>query len=344
MNLQNLRDELTMRAATADDRPADLLPGVRTKIRRTRRRRLIAAATAAAAAVAISVAVLPGALSTSTPEPTDRTQHLQNDLPIPGAFPGNTLLRSASGEPGRTHLEFDWAATTKGVAFAPICRIATKDQVWVRINGYTVLAGSCPPPGTTYPLSIAGETGVWADAPAPLGQPAKVTMDLVAPPSGPPAPDDPAQQIGLGIYAERGGPFPAVVPAQPGDYVKNELIIRRKVGPQTLLAATIGDRGQAQVTTTFTSTGGPVALRLLSTTNGYKFGAPYRIQLRLSDGTVISRRPLGGYQAGPDPSATLTPAVPKGQPVTVTATLVYGTNGPTTEPRGTIGVGVYTTD
>ncbi|MGY4767016.1 hypothetical protein ACXC9Q_08870 [Kribbella sp. CWNU-51] len=67
------------------------------------------------------------------------------------------------------------------------------------------------------------------------------------------------------------------------------------------------------------------------------------IQLRLSDGTVISRRPSGGYQAGSDPSATITPAVPKGQPVTVTATLVDGTNRPTTEPRGTIGVGVYTT-
>ena len=341
MNLQNLRDELTTRAATADDRPADLLPGVRTKIRRTRRRRMIAAASAAAAAVAISVAVLPGALSTSTPEPADRTQHLQNALPIPGTFPGHTLLRGASGEPGRTHLEFEWVPTTKGVAFAPICRIATTYQVWVRINGYTVVAGPCPPLGTTSPLGIAGESGVWADA--PLGQPAKVTMDLVATPSGRPAPDDPAQQIALGIYAERGGPIPDVVPAQPGDHVKNDLIIRRKVGPQTLLAATIGDRGQAQVTTTFTSTGGPVALRLLSTTNGYKYSMPYRIQLRLSDGTVISRRPPGGYQAGADPSATITPAVPKGQPVTVTAILVDNTNRPTTEPKGTIGVGVYTT-
>ncbi len=341
MNLQNLRDELTARAGTVDDHPTDLLPGIRTKIRRTRRRRVIAAASAAAAAVAISVAVLPGVLSTSTPEPADRTQHLRNDLPVPSTFPGNTLLRGSSGEAGQTHLEFDWAPTTKGVAFAPICRIATTYKVWVRINGYTVLVGTCPPPGTTYPLGIAGGSGVWADA--PLGQPAKVTMDLVVAPSGRPAPDDPAQQIALGIYAERGGPIPAVVPAQPGDHVKNNLIIRRKVGPQTLLAATIGDRGQAQVTTTFVSTGGPVALRLLSTTNGYTYSAPYRIQLRLSDGTVISRRPPGGYQAGPDISATITPTVPKGQPVTVAATLVDGTNRPTTEPRGTIGVGVYTT-
>jgi hypothetical protein len=337
MNLQTLRDELTTRAATIDDHPADLLPGIHTKIRRTRRRRLIAAAGAAAAAVALCVGVLPGALSTSTPDPADRTPR----LPVPSAFPGNTLLRGSSGEAGRTHLEFDWTPTTKGVAFALICRVPTKDPAWVRINGYTVLSGPCSSPGTSQPFGIAGDSAAWIDA--PLGQPAKVTMDLVVAPSGQPAPDDPAQQIALGIYAERGGPIPAVVPAQPGDHVKNGLIIRRKVGPQTLLAAAIGDRGQAQVTTTFTSTGGAVVLRLLSTANGYSYPRPYRIQLRLSDGTVVSRLPRGGYQAGADPSATITPAVPKGQPVTVTATLVVGADRPATEPNGTIGVGVYTT-
>lgn len=334
MNLQNLRDELTTRAAAVDDRPADLLPGISTKIRRTRRRRVAGAVVAATAAVVLAVTVVPGVLTTSAPDPSQRTPSAGYTLPAQSL--GGALLKGHVGERGQTHLEFEWIPTTKGIAISAVCLTRTDLRAWVRINDYTLRMGPCSDEGAEA-HGIAGESAVWADA--PLGQPAKVTVDLIDL-SGKTV-QDPQQQLALGIYTEPGGPMPKVSSARAGDHTKGGLIIRGTVGKQTLLAAAIGDRGQAEVVATFTSTGGPVAIRLRSTANGYTYGAPYRIQLRFSDGTELSRRPGGGYQADVKPNATITPKVPAGQEVTVTALLTDSTGRPATEPKGTIGLGVY---
>ncbi|MGW6281039.1 hypothetical protein [Kribbella sp. NPDC055071] len=339
MNLQNLRDELTTRAADTDNRPTDLLPGIRRKVRRTRQRRFAAAAGTAVVAVALAATILPGTLTNSSPaEPPSYTQ---NGYSLPGELNGDPLLKGWVGQAGENHVEFDWTPTTKQIQFDGHCTRDTDATIWVRVNGFTVASRPCQKDIPIQPSGVSFETALWADA--PLDKPAKVTLDLVTF-EGKPI-QDTAQQLAVGIYsAKHRGLEQVQAPDRAGDYVRDGLRFRKVVGDQTRLGAVIGDRGVNEVSTTFVPRSHAVVVQTLGTAEDYLLQYPngeYRVQVRFGDGSAVNGYLGYGDQAQADSADAMQLTAPVGKPLTVTARLVDNKGRPVSVPKSRIGVGIY---
>ncbi|WP_427888521.1 hypothetical protein ACQHIV_34885 [Kribbella sp. GL6] len=344
MNLQDLRDELHARAADSDPQQSDLLPGVHQKIRRTKRRRIVTTAGAAAAAVALAVTVVPGVLSNSTPDPARTPPYTQNGFTLPGDKDGQPLVKGWTGKAGESHVEFTWTPTAKDVKFVAYCKQDAEATVWIRVNGFDVHHNDCTDNGIPISDSLPAGTGLWADA--PIGKPAKVTLDLVDL-DGRPLTDG-KQQLGIGIYQDpSAGTGTRSAAARPDDYASNGLRFRQQVGRQTRLGAVIGDRGQRQVATSFVPRSRSVVVQVIGTQDDYVMGwqalrPEYRVQVRFSDGTVVNCDTGYGDDLQQNLSEPLQLTAPPGSPVAVTARLVDkdGREVPMS-PRARIGVAVY---
>ncbi|MGZ0150748.1 hypothetical protein ACXJJ3_27060 [Kribbella sp. WER1] len=343
MNLQDLRDELHARAADSDRRQSDLLPGVHRKIRRTKQGRIVATAGAAAAAIALAVTVVPGVLATSRPDPARTPSYTQNGFTLPGVSDGQPLLKGWTGTTGESHVEFSWTPTSKAVKFVAYCKQDAEGRVWVRVNGFTVNTNYCRDLGHPIVNSLAADTMLWADA--PIGKPAKVTLDLYGS-DGKPL-QDARQQLGVGIYTDPSGGTggKASGPAKPDDFARDGLWFRHQVGPQTRLGAVIGNRGQDTVATSFVPKSRSVVVQVIGTQEDYAVpgrATEYRVQVRLGDGTVVNCYPGSGDQSQQDSAVHLQLTAPPGRPVAVTARLV-DKDGRTVpmSPRARVGVAVY---
>jgi hypothetical protein len=339
MNLQNLRDELTSRAATTDDHPADLLPGIRRKVRRTRQRRIIAAAGTAVVAVALAATILPGTLTNSSPaEPPSYTQ---NGFSLPGELDGDPLLKGWAGQVGENHVEFDWTPTRKDIQFDGHCKTDSDATIWVRVNGFTVASRPCQQDLPIQPTGVPVESALWADA--PIGKPAKVTLDLVTY-EGRPL-QEANQQLAVGVYSdEHGGAKQPWRPDQPGDYVRDGLRFRKQIGTQTQLAAVIGDRSASEVSTSFVPRSHSVVVQTLGTAEDYLLQYPngeYRVQVRFGDGSAVNGYLGYGDEAQADSAAAMQLTAPVGKPLTVAARLVDKNGKPVSVPKARIGVAIY---
>lgn len=338
MNLQDLRDELTSRANAADEHPMDLLPGVKHKIRRTKQRRIVTAAGTAAAALALAVTVVPGVLTSSAPDPAEHPSYTQNGFTLPGELDGDELLKGWAGQVGESRLQFDWTPTSKEISFVSRCKVDSEVMVWVRVNGVTVDTGLCTRDGSPIRNGVPSQSVLWNDA--PIGRPAKVTVDLVGADGR--ATQDPKQQIGIGIYAAHSQSSEPSEPSRPGDYAVGGLQFRRQVGAQTRLAAVIGDRGTMQVATSFVPTSHAVVVQTVGTPEDYLYNpSEYRVQVRFGDGTTVNGYTANGDQSQLDTSMPLQLTAPPGRRMQVTARLVDKNGKPVSVPQARIGVAIY---
>ncbi|MEV6891335.1 MULTISPECIES: hypothetical protein [Kribbella] len=345
MNLQDLRDELSTRAADADRHQGDLLPGVRHKIRRTKQRRTVTALGAAAAAVALAITVVPGVLSPSQPDPARTPSYTQNGFTLPGVSDGQPLVKGWAGKVGENHVEFTWTPTSKDVKFIAYCKQDADAAAWVRVNGHDVSHNFCQDDGHPNNYSLPAVTALWADA--PIGKPAKVTVDLFTTDGRPLA--DAKQQLGVGIYTDKSGGTGGKPsgPAKPDDYASNGLRFRQQVGYQTRLGAVIGNRGQKEVATSVVPKSRSVVVQVVSTQDDYvvpwaALRTEYRVQVRFGDGTVVNCDSAYGDELQRDLSSQLQLTAPPGRPVAVTARLVDkdGHEVPMSA-KARIGVAVY---
>jgi hypothetical protein len=340
MNLQDLRDELATHASSVDHHATDLLPGVKDKIRRAKQRRVITAAAATVAAVALAVTIVPGVLSNSTPDPAKTPDYTQNGYTLPGEIDGDTLLKGWAGEVGANHVEFDWTPTTKHLRFDGHCGSDSEEAtLWVRVNGSTVDSRPCmKDSGPILNGGVSDESALWADA--PIGKPAKVTLDLVGL-DGRPA-QDAQQQLAVGIYSSLGPRSDGWGPNQPGDYVRGGLRFRRQVGTASRLAAVIGDRGVDQVTTSFVPTSHSVVVQTLGTPDDYVLNPPeYRVQVRFGDGSAVNGDAVYGDELQQNSANAMQLTAPIGKRLTVTARLVNKDGKVVSVPKARIGVAIY---
>lgn len=346
MNLQDLRDELSTRATDADQHQSDLLPGVRRKVRRTKQRRIVAATGAAAAAVAFAIAVVPGVLTNSEPDPARTPTYTQNGFTLPGVSDGQPLVKGWAGKTGENHVEFTWTPTSKDVKFIAYCKQDAQQTAWIRVNGFNVTNTLCTADGHPNDNSLPAATALWDDA--PIGRPAKVTMDLVDL-DGKPL-KDAKQQLGLGIYVDKSGGYgnDKDGPPRPDDYASDGLRFRQHVGlQQTRLGAVIGDRGQKQVATSFVPKSRSVVVQVIATQDDYvqswqALRPEYRVEVRFGDGTVVNSNTVYGDKLQQDLSEPMQLTAPPGQRVAVNARLVdQNDHEVTMSPKARVGVAVY---
>lgn len=339
MKLQDLRDELATRATSVDGHSADLLPGVQHKIRRTKQRRT-ATVLGAAAAVALAAVIIPGALTGSAPRPANTPSYTQNGFTLPAEIDGDALLKGWAGQVGESHVEFDWTPTTKGVRFDGRCGADSEGAtLWVRVNGFTVDSRPCmKDDGPIQNSGVSDESPLWADA--PIGKPAKVTLDLIGL-DGRPA-QDAHQQLALGIYSYQSPRESGWGPTQPGDYVRDGLRFRRQVGAASRMAAVIGDRGVNQVTTSFVPTSHAVVVQTLGTPDDYVLNPPeYHLQVRFGDGSAVNGDTVYGDELQQNSADTMQLTAPIGKRLTVTARLVDKDGHEVSVPKARIGVAIY---
>ncbi|MFG1815857.1 hypothetical protein ACGFIF_18995 [Kribbella sp. NPDC049174] len=346
MNLQDLRDELTARATTADDHPADLLPGVRRKVRRTKQRRLAAALGSIAAIVALAVTVVPSVIDTSTPDPAENVPAdiTKNGFTLSGVEGPDRLETGTIGDVGSSRLAIDWIPTTHDVGLYAFCQAtSTTTHYWVRINGQTAASGACSTSvDTPDGHMLRSDDTLWLNTPS--GQPAAFSIELVDE-RGKPV-EDQAAQLALGIYRagelQRPGPPVRIPPPAPGDYEKDGVRFRTRVGGDTLTAAQVADRGQGQLSLTFRANAGPVVLHSFCTADRFGYNSVYGVRISLN-GVVRSTGTCSSSVTDAVQGSAMTwgDVAGAGEQVVVVATLVDQNGRPVSVPEAQIGLGVY---
>jgi hypothetical protein len=345
MNLQDLRDELTARATDPDDHTADLLPGVRQKIRRTKQRRIATAVGTVAAIAALAVAVVPSVIDTSTPDPAENVPAdiTKNGVTLDGMMGPDRLETGTIGEPGSSELSIDWMPTTHDVGVYAFCQATLSTRYQVTINRQVAAYGSCSTSvDTGDEHMLRSDDSVWLNTPS--GQPATFSVELVDD-TGKPIQDQ-AAQLALGIYRvdepARPGPPSRIPPAAPGDYEKDGVRYRAQVGGDTLLAAQVADRGQGQVSLTFKATGGPMVLHTFCTADNFGLDSYYGLRITLN-GVVRNTGACWSQttDAVQGPAGTLADVAKAGEQVVATATLVDQNGRAISMPEARIALGVY---
>jgi hypothetical protein len=351
MNLQTLRDELTARAASADDRPTDLLPGVRTKIRRTRRRRTAAALGTVAAIAALAFAVVPSVL-TSTPDPADPppADYTKDGMTVPGIVGSDRLLKPWIGAPKQDKVSFSWTPSTTSITIRATC-ISTGALKGVRIrvgDWYVGDVGCLPVQG--WQLStrqLPADDPLWLDS--PVGKPVEVTAEVVDLQTR--RPGDPGAQIAVGIYSSSDpGPAPGgipsrAVPAGPDDHVQNGVTYRRKVGGESLTGAAVGEPGHSEVRFSLTPTGAPLTLRTFCTANvgSESPERPYLVSIQIgTNRSYQTTCEANSTDAGTGTGLTVTDVPPADGPVQAVARIVpVHSSGAAVPPTARLGLGIY---
>ncbi|MER7248585.1 hypothetical protein [Kribbella sp. NPDC000426] len=351
MNLQDLRDELATRAATADDHPADLLPGVRTKIRGTRRRRTYTALGVVAVIAAIGAGLVPSLRSTR-PDPADDTprDYTRNGLTVPGTVGSDKLLKAWIGDRGQDELSFAWTPQTTSVTLRADCS-ADGGMFGVRftINGWYVGDAGCDSGPDTWTMGssaeIRADDALWLTS--PVGKPVQVTAQVIDVQTRKPGAKN--AQLAVGIYAtgpkSTDGPPTRAVPADPNAYSKDGVVYRSTIGGDTLAGAKVADPGRTEVRFSFTATGNRLVLHDFCTANaGYdSTDRPYSVSIRVGPGAPYSSTcDASSTDAGTGSSMTIASPVPAGERVDVVAQIVPShRNGPAAPPDARLGLGVY---
>ncbi|GAB2553653.1 hypothetical protein [Kribbella endophytica] len=344
MNLTDLRDELSHRADTVET--PDLLPGVRRRIRTTKRRRVAGSLTAVAAVVALGIAIAPS-LTTSAPDPAENTpdDYVKDSVTISGMVGKDRLDKAWVGNIGETRGTFSWTPTTRDIVIHPYCSGAGFDTRYaVQIGGRNAASGTCGVDRTTPDDSglIKSDAPLWLDV--PLNQATTVNVQLID--NDGKVIEDNSAQLGIGIYqAGKRDPMPGATDATPtpalGDREENGLKFRAKVGGDRLLAGAAGKPGVATITATYTATDRRILLRSFCTANDLVPG--YRYQLRIYVNGV--ERATDCYSQSVDlgqgGGVVLSGVGTVGEEVRVTAVLTDKSNSAATVPGARIGLAVY---
>ena len=351
MNLQDLRDELATRATIADEHPADLLPGVKNKIRATRRRRTFTALGVAAVIAAIGAGLVPSLRSTP-PDPADDTPHdySRNGMTVPGTVGDDKLLKAWIGDRGQDELSFTWTPQTTSVTLRADCSAdGGLYGVRFKINGWYVGDAGCDGGPGTWNLGASAEIrpddALWLTS--PVGKPAQVTAEVIDLQTR--RPDAKNAQLAVGIYSTgtrpSEGPPTRAVPADPDAYSRYGVVYRSRIGGDTLAAAQVADPGRTEVRFSFTATGNRLVLHDFCTANaGYDSAdRPYSVSIRVGPGAPYSSTcEASSTDAGTGSSMTIASPVPAGQSVDVVAQIVPShQGGPAAPPDARLGLGVY---
>lgn len=348
MNPTDLRTELAARAGDSDRHDhRDLLPGVRRRIRTTKRRRLAAGLTATAAVVVLAIGVVPSLVTTAEPDPaTTPTPKdvVSGDIAFPGLLDGQPLQAAAIGAAGQNDVTFSWTPDKPSVDVRTVCSSGTDNRVRVTIDDLEVAEHPCAPgadsPGD--PSTLSGNAAIWSRLHA--GIPVQVKLTLT---------DDDGKAItdrtailAAGIYHAADRPPAEAMPSQqpptgPDDYVKDGVRFRSTVAADTLLGATIAEAGSDEAELTFTPSGSALRVSTLCQGNSdYAFTVTLNGKL-LIDGTC--------NDTGDDPGAGGVTGdrnglrdIEPGQPNVLRLKLTDRNDKPVTPPASTrIGLGVY---
>ncbi|MFF1816021.1 hypothetical protein ACFVWG_01905 [Kribbella sp. NPDC058245] len=353
MNLQNLRDELTTRADEAADRQPDLLPGVRDKIRRTKQRRTATAVASVAALAALAVAIVPGVINTSTPDPADEIpqDYTKNGQTVPGMVNGDKLLKAWIADPGQSKFSFAWTPTTDKIAVYVNCDdvgFTAPTEVRITVGGFYAGNTGCQDVANESSTTALGvflpDSALWLTT--PLGKATTVSAEVVESVSG--KPQKAIEPIRVGIYSttEASRVGGAVAPAPgPDDFQQNGIFYRKKIGGDTLLGAGVAERGSNELRFKFTSDGSQLKLRPFCTANNgpVNGNAPYMIQIKfngkLATEMTCTARSL---DAGTSDTVAGEDRAPVGQEVEVVAQLIpTDQKSPPLPTDGYLALGVY---
>jgi hypothetical protein len=352
MNLQDLRDELATRAASADQHPGDLMPGVQQKIHRTKQRRAFAALGVIAVIAAVAASLVP-TLRPTPPADNPPEDYTRDGLTVPGTVGSDKLLRAWIGDRGQDRLSFSWTPTTDSIAFHSNCETTGSGMYAVRyrINGWIVGVGGCDTgPGAWTmdgPATVQPDAALWLAS--PVGKPVQVTAEVFEMDTRRLGAEN--ARISLGIYSTPPNPpssngAPArIAPVDADAYQKDGVVYRKAIGGDTLAAAKVADPGRNEVRFSFTATGAKLALRPFCTANAGSDSdkPPYTVEMRVGPGQPF-KATCDAYStdAGKGGGLTIASPVPSGQRVDVVATVV-----PTTPklvgmpPDVRLGLGVY---
>lgn len=350
MNLQDLRDELATHATSVDHQATDLLPGVKDKIRGTRRRRTFTVLGVVAVLAAIAAGLVP-TLRSTPPAPADPPQDFTRDgLTVPGMVGGDRLLKAWIGDRNQRNLSFSWTPATDSITIHANC---SGDDgilgVRFKINGWYVGDAGCGAEPEAWSMDfgvlLRPDSPFWLSS--PVGKPAQVTAELIDLQTRRPAGTN--ARIWFGIYSTGANPTAngvptRTVPADPDAYTKDGVVYRSKIGGDILAGAKVADPGRTEVRFSFTATGARLILHDFCTANsGSDTTLPYSVSMRVGPGAPFVST-CGAYStdAGTGSSMTIKSPVPAGQRVDVVAQIVPShMNGPAVPPDARLGMGIY---
>ncbi|WP_327638040.1 hypothetical protein OHB24_06590 [Kribbella sp. NBC_00482] len=328
MNLQDLRDELATRAASADQHPGDLLPGVQQKIRRTKQRRAFSALGVVAVLAAVAATLVP-TLRPTPPADNPPEDYTRDGLTVPGTVGSDKLLKAWIGDRGQSSLSFAWTPTTNSITVHANCEAAgAMYAIRFRINGWYLGDASCDAGPNAWAMdsgvTLAPDSAFWLAS--PVGKAARVSADLIELESGRPAGKD--SRIWFGIYSTSPDPpssngAPArLAPVDAGAYQKDGVIYRKTVGGDILAAAQVANLDRLDVRFSFTATGAKLVLHPFCTANSGYVGdnPPYTVEMRIGSGQPVkSTCEASSTDAVKGSSLTIDSPVPAGQRVDVVA-------------------------
>ncbi len=342
MNLTDLRDELSQRADTVNT--PDLLPGVRRRIRTTKRRRVAGSLTAVAAVVALGIAVAPS-LTTTTPDPAENTpaDYTRDSVTLKGVVGTDRLEKAWIGSVGESRGSFSWTPNTNNIAIHAYCAAPGQTQYSVLIGGRNAVSASCNVPESATDDSglVRPDAAVWLDV--PQNQATTVTIQLTD--ENGRAVESSSAQLGIGIYTAGKRDLPGAVdttPApNPNDREEEGLRFRGTVGGDTLLTAAGGKPGVNRLSGSYTATGRPIQISSFCTANDARPDFPYSLRVSIDgvekeSGCVALSTDLGKNGSG-GWSGVGTP----GQRLNVTAELIDKSGRVVTVPGARIGFAVY---
>ncbi|MFB6721683.1 hypothetical protein ACFCV3_16020 [Kribbella sp. NPDC056345] len=355
MNLQDLRTELTARAEESAARQPDLLPGIRHKIRRTKQRRTATALASVAAVAILAVAVVPGVITTSTPDPAEEkpSDYIENGRTVPGMVGSDKLLKAWIGDKNENKVSFAWTPTTKSINVRGACESEgyagfAEVRIWVG-DAY---AGRMPcnlgadawASNAALVSTLRTDSPLWLDS--PIGKPTTVTAQVVSE-SGELAKSTGSIQVGLystpEVLTYTEGLAARTPPVGPDDYQSSGVVYRKQVGGDTLLGAAAGEPGAKEVRFSFTSTGAPLVLHGFCTANSAStFDAqPYEVQTFFNDTSISKMTCEASSTDAGRGSSHIVPAPPAGQQVEVVARIVAKGKVPAPRDNVRLGLGIY---
>ncbi|GAA0580794.1 hypothetical protein HPO96_19840 [Kribbella sandramycini] len=348
MNLQDLRTELSTRAGETGDHP-DLLPGVRQKIHRTKQRRAATAVASVAAVAAVAIAVVPGVVTNTQPDPssTAPSDYERDGISIPGRIGADKLLGGWIGNQNQDRFSFSWTPTTNHIAVRATCTTESQrsKSVEIRIGQRVVATAQCNVGATitdTYGEETRPDSPLWLTT--PVGRNTTVTADVID--SDTREPGDKTARVAVGIYSTTGSSdFRAVPQPGPRDFQDKGVVYRRQVGGDTLLGAAVSEPGAKEVRFRFTGTGAPLKLQPFCTADEGPLPTAYPYSVAMSiDGQPELSMSCGAdsTDAGAVGSATFAAAVPAGREVEAVIKLRDGRKGTSTVPdNALLALGVY---
>ena len=225
MKLTELRDELATRAGESEQHAYDdLLPGVRRKVRSTKRNRIAGAAAGAAVVAIVAAGIVPGMTDSSQPDPAtsstpgpqtgpdgmpsrepvwDRARDLnKNGITLRHRIAGETLLAGTIGDKGQAEIRTTFVPRSAEVGLRYFCssKARKNTRFEILIGGeVAVHGGDCSKSPMTDPLHESRSTDRTLLPGSDVGKPVEVVMRLIDSTTGQPV-DDTSILLAAGIY------------------------------------------------------------------------------------------------------------------------------------------------